>query len=437
MDPAPGELVVLSIERPAAGGRMIARHDGRVVLVLGAIPGERVRARIDKVDKRVVFATAVEILDSSPDRRDTVADPLCGGCLYAHVRYDRQIALKSEVIADAFTRIGRLPLDEPVPVAASAELGYRMRARFHVRGDRVGFFREGTHEICDSVATGQLPPPSTAAVIAAAASLAADGAPAVSIELTENIAATERAIHCDLAFGAQPTEPVLARGAAAAAANGCTARTAGGVLTSAGDPTVGDPLTLLTAGRATSGELRRHAESFFQANRFLLPSVVTLVLDETPEDGRVLDLYAGVGLFSIALAASGRDRITAVEGDAASGGDLKRNATASAGAVRVIVGSVEDHVTAAETIIVDPPRTGISKEAMERIATIGARRIIYVSCDVPTMARDARRLVDAGYRVTSLRGFDLFPNTPHVETVGVFDASPSHALPRSRDEAVE
>lgn len=436
MDLAPGELVVLTVERPAAGGRMIARLDGRIILVLGAIPGERVRARIDKVDKRVVFASAVEIVEPSPDRRETAADPLCGGCLYAHVRYDRQIALKSEVIADAFTRIGRLPVEEPVPVAASPELGYRMRARFHIRGDRVGFFREGTHEICDSVATGQLPPPSTAAVIAAAASLAADGAPPVSIELTENIAATGRAIHVDLAFGAKPTEPVLARAASAAAATGCTARTAGGVLTSAGDPTVADPLTLVTAGRAVSGELRRHAESFFQANRFLLPSLVTLVLDETPEDGRVLDLYAGVGLFSIALAATGRDRITAVEGDAASGADLEQNAGAFGNAVRAIVGSVEEHVTAAETVIVDPPRTGISKAAMERIATSGARRIIYVSCDVPTMARDARRLVDAGYRVAALRGFDLFPNTPHVETVGVFDRS-THALPRSRDEAVE
>lgn len=418
-----GEVVPLSIERPAAGGRMIARHDGRIVLVLGAIPGEHVRARIDKVEKRVAFATAVDVLEPSDDRREAIADPSCGGCLYAHIRYDRQIALKSEVIADAFTRIGRLRMETPIPVAASPEHGYRMRARFHVRGDRVGFFREGTHEICDSAATGQLPAASTAAVVAAAASLSADGSPAVSIELAENLAATERAIHADLAVGAKPTEPGLARAAAAAAARGCTARTAGGILTSAGDPTVADPLAQLTAGRAASGELRRHAESFFQANRFLLPSLVTLVLDETPGDGRVLDLYAGVGLFSVALAASGRSGITAVEGDPSSGADLRENASAYGDALSVLIGRVEDHVSAAETIIVDPPRTGISKEAMDRIATRGARRIIYVSCDVPTMARDARRLLDAGYGLTSVRGFDLFPNTPHVETVGVFDAS--------------
>jgi 23S rRNA (uracil1939-C5)-methyltransferase len=420
----PGAEIDLTIEKPAAGGRMIARHEGQVVLVAGAIPGERVRARIGRADKRLAFASVVDLLEPSPDRRDTPQDPLCGGCLYAHIRYDRQLALKSEVIADAFSRIGKLPLDAAVAVAASPERGYRMRARFHVRGDSVGFFREGSHDICNALATGQLPAPSTAAVAAAAASLAADGSPAISFELTENIAADERALHADLVAGAKVSEPALARAASAAAARGCTARTSGGMLVSAGDPTVADPFALLTAGRATAGELRRHAESFFQANRFLLPSLVTRVLEEVPDDGDVVDLYAGVGLFSLALASCGRRRITAVEGDGSSGADLERNAAQFADAVRVIIGRVEDHAAsrgpAAETILVDPPRTGISKEAVEALASRGARRIVYVSCDAPTMARDARRLVDAGYRIGSLRGFDLFPNTPHVETVGVF-----------------
>lgn len=425
MSLSPGALVDLTIEKPAAGGRMIGRHEGQVVLVAGAIPGERVRARIDKVEKRLAFATAVEPLDPSPDRRDLSADPFCGGCLYAHIRYDRQLALKAEVIADAFTRLGKLSIDAAIPVAASAEQGYRMRGRFHVRGDRVGFFREGTHEICDAVTTGQMPAPTVAAAAAAAASLAADGSPAVSIEVTENIAADERALHVDVAFGARVCEPALARAASAAAARGCTARTAAGVLVSAGDPTVADPLTILTTARGSAGELRRHAESFFQANRFLLPSLVTRVLDETADEGAVLDLYAGVGLFSLALAACGRHGITAVEGASRSGADLKRNAAQFGDAVRVVIGRVEEHVarsrSAVETIVVDPPRTGISKEAVEAIATRGARRIVYVSCDAPTMARDARRLVDAGYRIDSLQAFDLFPNTPHVETVGVFE----------------
>jgi tRNA/tmRNA/rRNA uracil-C5-methylase (TrmA/RlmC/RlmD family) len=131
-----------------------------------------------------------------------------------------------------------------------------------------------------------------------------------------------------------------------------------------------------------------------------------------------------VGLFSVALAATGRERLTAVEGDRHSAADLQENAAAFPRAIRTVVGRVEDHVRTSrdvpDTIIVDPPRTGISREAMEAVAGRGAARVVYVSCDPPTMARDARRLLDAGYVLESLRGFDLFPNTPHVEALGMF-----------------
>src|SRR5581483_8824537 len=96
--------------------------------------------------------------EASVDRRAVDGDPECGGCLYAHVSYERQLALKRDVIADAFARIGKLTLDVPVAVVASPEDGYRMRARLHMRGGRYGFFREGTHDLCDARATGQLLP---------------------------------------------------------------------------------------------------------------------------------------------------------------------------------------------------------------------------------------------------------------------------------------
>ena len=422
-----GRLLVLEIEKPAAGGRMIARHDGQVVLVAGAIPGERVRARVERVEKQLAFAMAVAIVEASADRREAAADPLCGGVVYSHIRYDRQLALKADLIADAFARLGRLPLDAPVPVLRSPERGYRMRARLHVRAGRIGFFREGSHDVCDAGPSALLTDASISAVASAVASLAADGATPVTLQLTENMPGSERAIHADVAFGARISEPVLARAASAAGLTGCTARTAGGVLMSAGEPTVGDSYAELTAGRAAAGALRRHPESFFQANRHLLPALVTHVLDAVPGDGPVLDLYAGVGLFALSLAATGRSAVTAVEGDTASARDLAANAASFSGAVRVVVGGVEDHLSRSRerpaVILVDPPRTGISKAAMESIARHGAARVVYVSCDAPTMARDARRLVDAGYQIASLRGFDLFPNTPHVETVGIFERS--------------
>jgi 23S rRNA (uracil1939-C5)-methyltransferase len=393
---APGQIVELQIEKPAAGGRMIARHEGQVVLVVGAIPGERVRVRVEKADKRLAFASTQEVLDASPDRRDPGFDILCGGCLYAHVGYDRQLALKSEVIADAFRRLGKIPLEASVAVAASPQEGYRLRARLHVRDGRPGFYREGTHQLCDAAATRQLQTGTLEAVSAAVSDAEATGVVANAADVTENVAGDQRGILLELQGG--------------------------GFLTS-GDPSVADPLHVLTDGRATEGELRRRPASFFQANRYLLPRLVTTVLDAIPPDGEVLDLYAGVGLFAVSLAATGRTGITAVEGDRAAGADLDANAEAYRGAMEAVVGLVEEHLRGrrASTIVVDPPRTGISKVAMDAVTAHGAARIVYVSCDPATMARDARRLLDAGYRLLSLEGFDLFPNTPHVETVGVFD----------------
>src|SRR4051812_9549902 len=133
---AAGEVVAVAVEKPAAGGAMIARHDGRVILVVGAIPGERVRARIVRVAKAVAYAETVAVDEASPDRRDAAVDLLCGGSLYAHIAYPRQLALKAEVVADAFKRIGRMDLPAPVPVTPSPEDGYRMRARLHARGHR-------------------------------------------------------------------------------------------------------------------------------------------------------------------------------------------------------------------------------------------------------------------------------------------------------------
>src|SRR3954462_10076438 len=126
-----GQQIELSIEKPAAGGRMIARHLGQIVLVRGAIPGERVKAWIERAEKRLAYAVTREVVEASPDRREEAGDPLCGGALYSHIRYQRQLAVKSDVIRDAFARVGRHPLDGPIAVAASPEEAYRMRARFH------------------------------------------------------------------------------------------------------------------------------------------------------------------------------------------------------------------------------------------------------------------------------------------------------------------
>ncbi|MCC6989987.1 MAG: TRAM domain-containing protein, partial [Acidobacteria bacterium] len=150
-----GELLTLAIERPAVGGRMIARHDGAIVLVAGAIPGERVTARVERVQRRTVFARTVEVLEASPDRVAADAGLACGGHVFAHIAAPRQAALKAEMITDAFRRQGRLEIDA-VPVSTGPADGYRTRARVHLRRGRWGFFEEGSHALCDISASRQL-----------------------------------------------------------------------------------------------------------------------------------------------------------------------------------------------------------------------------------------------------------------------------------------
>ena len=405
---------------------MIARHDGQVVLVAGAVPGERVAARVERAERRIAFAVVTRVLEASPDRRDGFTDAACGGCAYSHIAYPRQLALKGDILRDTFLRIGHIALEQPIAVAGSPESGYRMRARFHVHGSRVGFYREGTHTLCEPQVTGQLGDGALDSVNAVVAALTDDGYNVVSVELTEDVAGSQRALSATIDGGRGGQPRALERVVGGGGLRGCTVRNQTKRIGDVGEPYVSDALNDLTRGRAAGSDLRRHAESFFQANRFLVPDLVAAVIDSVQPEGSILDLYAGVGLFAVALNAQGK-AVTAVEGDPSSGADLQHNAGALAAGgsgLTVQLGSVEAFLAAAsrpDTLIVDPPRTGISPEAMTSVVRIRPARIVYVSCDPATMARDARRLLDGGYALTSLRAFDLFPNTPHIESLGVFD----------------
>jgi 23S rRNA (uracil1939-C5)-methyltransferase len=391
----------LTIDRAVAGGRMLARHEGQVVLVRGAIPGERVRVRIERRQKHVLFAEVVDVLAPSPDRRVPGCDLACGGSSYAHIRYDRQRALKAEIIGDAFRRIAKLPL-EPPEVLASPENGYRMRARLHTSGGKIGFFREGTHTVCDAGATGQLLPETLAAVDEFCAANEARISGAAGISVSENVPATERVFHIE-----SPDDE--------------------GLIATSPVATIEDSAETIwpDGGPVPAGtRWRRRASSFFQGNRFLLGALVEDVLACAGGAEHVADLYAGGGLFSIALAALGA-HVTAVESDASSGADLLDNAEPYGDLITPMPIAVEVAVkrrlaTRPDLVILDPPRIGASEEAIAGLAGWHAPRIIYVSCDPPTLARDAARIISAGYAVESMAAFDLFPNTPHVEVVSVF-----------------
>jgi len=419
---ATGQVLSLVVERPAAGGRMIARCDGQIALVAGVIPGERVRARIERVAKGVVFAQAVAVDEESPDRRAPFEDPLCGGCLYSHITYQRQLEIKRQVISDALARIGHITSPAAITVAASPEDGYRMRARLHVRGSRVGFYREGTHDLCDPRATRQLLPDTCDALDRFSARLRSLGISEVrEIELSENRAATERAVALDLAAPIGPR--ALERLAATDGINGLASPSG-----EFGSAYLTDRLSL---GDGATVSLRRHVAAFFQGNRHLLREFVAHVISQVPDGAELVDLYAGVGLFSIAAARTRHVRAVAVEGDRVAAADLSFNAEAVGVPVMAVWQPVERFIrgraiepnrsAASLVVIVDPPRTGVSPEALSGVMQLGPERLIYVSCDVATLARDSRKIVDGGYRLERLDAFDFFPNTPHIETVAVFD----------------
>ena len=427
----PGSIVTLDVEKPAAGGRMLARHHGQVVLVWGAIPGERVNARIERTGKGLAYADTVEVISPSSDRREVAGDWRCGGNVLAHVSYPRQLQLKGQIIQDAFGRIGRVPLPEVPDVVGSPEAGYRMRARLHVQDGRIGFYREGTHELCDAALTSQFLPGTHAWIAVAEETLRRLRLTGVSdIELAENVAGNERACHLELLAGTDPAPfAALAEGLVGLSAQRPDRQT---VERLAGTPAITDELDVGGEGRKLL-RLRRDVRAFFQGNRFLLERLVRHVLALIPT-GPVVDLYAGVGLFGLSLAAAGADGVTLVEGDPVSAADLTQNAEPFGDRVRVARRSVEAFLasppperrtrpTSSETYVVDPPRTGMTKQALAGILRAQPSRLVYVSCDVATLARDTRTLLDAGYGLKQVTGVDLFPNTAHVESVALFTRS--------------
>lgn len=397
---------------------MLARHDGQIVFVAGAIPGERVRARVERVSRQLAFAETVEVLEPSADRCPASRDWACGGSLYAHITYARQLGLKSELAADSFARIGKIQLPGPVPVMASEEQGYRMRARLHARDGRFGFFREGTHQLCDAGPTRQLLPATLAALERLQSALNKAAISGVtSCELSENAGATERVMLLEMAPSRRAPlhiEPVDGITGLLFADHQSTRLTV-----EYGSPYVVDRVD----GHGGVVTLTHHVQSFFQGNRYLLSPLVSQVLAQVP-DGSVTDLYAGVGLFAVSLAVRGGTRIAAVEGDRSSVRDLESNAQEHGAAIGVEHLSVEDYLTRREletpdTLLLDPPRTGVSTEAMSGILGLKPPRLVYLSCDLATLARDVRRLVEAGYTLDHIEAFDLFPNTARVETLVV------------------
>lgn len=376
----------VAIERLAAGGEGIAHApDGRVVFVPATAPGDRARVRVVETHAKWLRAELVAVETPGPGRVEPRCALVgrCGGCAWQHLDYETQRRAKAAILRDALERIGGLALPGEVEVAASPPFGYRGRARIGTARGVVGYRRLRSHALEPTAACPVLVP----ALEAALARLAA--------------APPARAGEIELAAG--DDGHVRAWGP-------------GGLL-------LGDAGLAIAAG---DRHIQVSPGVFFQGNARLRRALLDAVLGAAGGGARALELCAGAGFFTLGLA----DRfaeVMAVESSPPAVRDLRKNvAAAGVGNVRIECAPLEGLLAggpardfAPEAIVVDPPRTGLGADVAEAIAALGAARLVYVSCAPPTLARDVAVLVQRGLRLASLRGFDLFPQTPHVEAVAV------------------
>jgi tRNA/tmRNA/rRNA uracil-C5-methylase (TrmA/RlmC/RlmD family) len=418
---AVGDEVEVDVTTIAHGGHCIARHEGQVLFVRHALPGERVLARVTETGagERFVRADAVAVLSASPDR---VTPPCpwsgpgrCGGCDLQHVSLPRQRRLKADVVREQFSRLARLDVDvtvEPVP-GDDGGLDWRTRVEFAVGADgRAGLRRHRSHEI-------------------------------VAVD------------HCRIAAPGVDRLRV-------------TGRTWPGTdAVDAVAPSVGDAVAVVVPGgeaplvreRVVVGaggerEFTLSARGFWQVHPGAAQTFVDAVLEAAaPRAGeRALDLYAGVGLFAAALARAvgPSGQVIAIESDAAACAHARDN-LADLPQVAVLAARVDDAFgvprpsrrgsssqrgsrprkpsrstlvpASADVVVLDPPRTGAGKGVCAEIAAMAPRAVVYVACDPAALARDTAYFADLGYRLDTLRAFDAFPMTHHVECVALLTKS--------------
>jgi 23S rRNA (uracil1939-C5)-methyltransferase len=407
------ETARIEVETMTFGRSAITHLNGKVVMIPGAAPGDLLDVEVTSELRRFSLARVVRIVRAGAERRKPPCEYAsnCGGCDWQHIRYEGQIRHKAELLAAEFRRglaiqLDRCGLVEPAP----AELGYRSRVRLKIgpHGE-VGFTRAGTNSL---VAIDSCPV--TTVGIATAARLAhALGHGCREIE----VVAGERGevLVADLAkaptaFAVAQAQRIVENGAAGIILRG------GGVREVAGNATImveAEPGCVIQAD----------ADLFTQVNREQNLKLVAAAmrLAHVSAGTRVLDLFCGTGNFSLPAARRGADvtgadvNPLAIEAARANAARMGLRATQfiamrAAEAVRFLWGAGYNP----EVIIMDPPRTGAA-DLIEPLAKLGARRVIYVSCDPLTLVRDLRSLTGKGYRIEQVRAFDFFPNTRHLE----------------------
>ena len=423
-DLRPGQVVDVAIEKGVYRGRGLGRVDGRVLFVPRAHAGDRIRARVDAVHSGWAEGTLLALLEGAPERRESPCPyvPRCGGCTYQDLGYAAQLRAKEAVLRESLGRAGAA-WEGPIGVHPSPETGWRLRAALHFapgeEAPRLGLRQEGTRRVVDVLACLQLSDRMNRAARALRDALASRpgvvaGLRGLDLLESPDGGALVATLETVLAPGEAPSLAPLA--ARVPGLDGLGVKTGSRLHWLHGTPFV--EATVLDV------VLRVHARSFFQANRFLLEPLTRTIVDLVPPGpGRVIDLYCGVGLFSLPLAARGEGEVVAVERAPSAAEDARWNARRNRlPAVRVVESDVAEALVrttaaAGERVVLDPPRTGAGIEVVGQVADRAPEAVVYVSCDPPTLARDLSAFAARGYRPDAVHLFDLFPDTFHLETV--------------------
>ena len=441
MELAKNQEHTVTIEGYGGGGMGVARIDGRVVFVHGALRGEKCRVLILKTLKSVAFAKVLEVVEPSCARvaPDCPYFPRCGGCTYRHMSYEEELRLKRQRVQDNLARIGGSAVAVEEILGAADTLRYRNKAQYPVSKDgRVGFYRARTHEVIEC---------EQCLLVKAEADAAAEalreymrrcrvagydektGRGLVRHLYVRSNAAGESLV-CVLVNGNRlPQEEALVALLRDACPKCCGIVL--GTNTKKGNVILGDRYRTLWGEDRLEDTLcgkrfRLSVPSFYQVNRAQAERLYAKAIEFADLTGQetVLDLYCGAGTITLALSDHAK-RVLGAEIVPEAIDDARENAVRNGvknaeffcgDASDVAKKLAQEHLRP-DVITVDPPRKGLAPDVVESIAAMQPERVVYVSCDSATMARDVKRFADLGYTAARAAAVDMFPRADHVETV--------------------
>ena len=441
MELAKNQEHTVTIEGYGEGGMGVARIDGRVVFVHGALRGEKCRVLILKTLKSVAFAKVLEVIEPSSERitPDCPYFPRCGGCTYRHIRYEEELRLKRQRVQDNLSRIGGSDVTVEEILGARDTLRYRNKAQYPVSKDgAVGFYRARTHEVIECEHCLLVKPVADAAAEALREYMQScrvagydekTGRGLVRHLYIRSNAAGESLV-CVLVNGDKlPKEDRLVTLLRDACPK-CTGIVLG-TNTKKGNVILGDRYRTLWGSDRLEDTLcgktfRLSVPSFYQVNRVQAERLYAKAIEFAGLTGQetVLDLYCGAGTITLALSDHAKkvlgaeivpEAIDDARENAARNG--VKNAEFFCGDASDVAKKLARENLRPDVITVDPPRKGLAADVVESIAEMQPGRVVYVSCDSATMARDVKRLADLGYTAQRACAVDMFPRADHVETV--------------------